>query len=443
MRYYLYGLPERILTIRVPAKAPKYIVPVIIFMLYFVISPYIMPARVVTIGNLTRLALFGLFILNFFYKQEKIPRFGLTIIFLVFLFLSDLHHGNIALVAPWRPLVGYAWGILINSSLGLIILLQFYTKSWDRLMEILKVLILVVTIFYSLFGLYQIISGRKLVDYAKMGANYGEAAGGRYLQQTQRLIGLPGGGGAMLLPCLGFLTAPFFLKEKRKLISLLFFLNTLAMILTFSRNSYIAFMAMLAVGLFLILRRWNISRARKIQNATIVLLIGGLAVFVFFTLGLPYLRQTGEIGRFISPDNIIRRLQWWGLSLDLIGNYVFFGIGHGTDLSFEFWRHTGTYITPHNFIIAWIMRMGLIQTIIILCLILRQIYLLFRYLRVPLSPSTYWVGFSLIIAYVGILVSSLAGSDPQHCVILMAAISHAYLKFAPKAEKASYRKFFR
>lgn len=247
----------------------------------------------------------------------------------------------------------------------------------------------------------------------------------------------------MLLPCLGFLSAPFFLKEKRKLISLLFFLNALALILTFSRSAYIAFIVMLTVGLFLILRRWKVKITKKIQNVTIVLLIGGLALFMFFFLGLPYLWKTGEIERFTSPANIIKRLQWWGISLDLIGNYLFFGIGLGADLSFEFWRYSFTFKTPHNFIIAWIMRMGLIPTIILMCMILRQIYLLLKSLRIPFSPSTYWIGFSLTIAYIGILVSSLAGSDSQHCVLLMAALSNAYLKLAPKAEKASSGKFFR
>jgi len=437
MRYYLYRLSEQILTIRVPAKAPKYVVPIIIFVLYFVISPLVVPHRVVKIGELTRLALLGLFILNIFHKQRNIPSFGLTLIFLMLMFFSDLAHGNVALGINPISLAGYTQYILVNTTIGLIILLQLYMKSWDRFIEILKVFVLAVTVTCSLIGFYQIATGEKLADFSMV------TEGGQYLEETERLTSLTGGAAVQLLACLGFLSAPFFLKKGREIISLLFIGNALAMIMTFSRSAYIAFTAMIVVGILLLLRTSQIKIGKKIQNAMIVLLIGGLGAFMFFFFGLPYLLETGEIERFISPANIIARLQWWGLSLDIIDNYLFFGIGLRSDLSLEFWRYSLIYKTPHNFIIAWIMRMGLIPTIILLGMILRQIFLLFNYLKYQLYPSTYWVGFSLTISYIGVLVASLAGSDSLHYVLLLAALCNAYLKFAPKAEKAIYGKFLK
>jgi O-antigen ligase len=437
MRYHLYTLSEKILTIRVPAKAPKYIVPIAIFVLYFAISPLVVSHLAVKIGELTRLVLLGLFILNIFHKKQKIPSLGLTPIFLMFMFFSDLAQGNIAVGINPKPMVGYALHVLVNTSIGLIILLQLYMKSWDRFIEILKVLVLAVTVTCSLIGFYQIVSGEKLADFSMV------TEGGQYLEETERLTSLTGGAAVMLLACLGLLSAPFFLKDKRKLIYLLICLNGLALILTFSRGAYIAFIAMVTVGIFLILRTGIGKISKKIQNAMIVLLIGALAVFMFFSLGMPYLVETGEIQRFENPANIIARIKWWRLSLDIIDNYVFTGIGLRSDLSAEFWKYAFVYKTPHNFIIAWIMRMGLISAMIIFFMVLRQVFHLFNHLRRPLSPSIYWVGFSLTISYIGVLVASLGGSDSLHYVLLMAALSNAYLKLTPTVGRAPIAKSFR
>jgi len=435
---HLSRLSEQILTIRVPAKAPKYLVPIIIFALYFAISPLVVPHRVVKIGELTRLALLGLFILNIFHKQRNIPSFGLTLIFLMLMFFSDLAHGNVAIGINPMSLAGYTQYIFVNTTIGLIILLQLYMKSWDRLIEILKIIVITVTVTCALIGFYQIATGEKIADLSMV------TEGGEYLEETKRLTSLTGGGAATLtLVCLGFLSAPFFLRKTRVIVSSLFIVNGLAMIMTFSRGAYIAFTAMIIFGILLLLRTLHVKMGKKMQSAIVVLLIGTLAGFMFFFIGLPYLLETGEIGRFQSPANIITRIDWWGLFLDIIDNYIFVGIGLKSDLSFEFWKYTLIYKTPHNFIIAWIMRMGLIPTIILLGMILRQIFLLFNYLKFQLYPSTYWVGFSLTISYIGVLVASLAGSDSLHYVLLLAALCNAYLKFAPKAEKAIYGKFLK
>jgi len=354
------------------------------------------------------------------------------------MFFSDLTHGNIAAGFNPRLIAGYAFHILGNTSIGLIILLQFYTRSWDHLIESLKVLVLAITITCSLIGFYQMATGEKLADFSMV------AEGGQYLEETGRLTSLTGGGAATLtLACLGLLGALFFLKRKRGIILSLFAINGLAMIMTFSRGSYVAFTAMIIAGILLLVRTWHVKMRKKIKYAIVILLIGAIFAFIFFFIGFPYLLESQEIERFRSPANILARIEWWRLSLDIIDNYVLTGIGLRADLASEFWKYTFVYKTPHNFIIAWIMQMGLVFAMIILFMVLRQLFHLFNYLRRPLSSSIYWVGFSLAISYIGVLVASLGGSDSLHYVLLMAALTNAYLKLAPTVGRAPVAKSFR
>jgi len=303
----------------------------------------------------------------------------------------------------------------------------------ERLVEVMKVMVVFITLIISCVGFYQLLTGHVIADYSSI-------KGGEYFDETNRLFGLttgPGSSGIMLIVSLCFLVGAYFQNKKKATLCLLAF-NSVALILTFGRSIYIAlFFVLLAAFVLIVRQREGISR--KVRKLLFVITFAVLLFVSFAAIGITYLQQTGEIERFGDPTNILLRIKWWKLTIGMTDQYFLSGIGLKPDLSYEFWRHTFYYMTPHNFILAWIMRIGLAATLFLVCGMIFKILNVIHRLKSAKTEPTFWIGYSLILAFVGVFIASQAGSDYSYSVLLLYTLVHAYSRVAAKENKSFLR----
>jgi len=336
----------------------KYTIPFALFSFWFFISPFLLPHRALQFSFVLRIGLLGFFLISIF-RDRRHPSFGMLIWVMLFGFLSDGVSGNIS--ASPASLIGYFLGVF-KSNIGLLILMILYLRSWPSFENSLKAIVILITATISIVGFYQLYSGNIIADFSSI-----EQFVALFSFERNRLFGLlyPSNNQSaiILLIPLGLLLASM-ITRFNKFDFLLFTINFIALLLTFSRAAYVAFAVMYILALVMFSSR-NRIMFRFLAKWSII-----LAVFLipFVLWAQSYLERTGGIDRIWSLGTLHARLRLWEAAITFSTN-LFFGSGLLADLQKLNFQIAGVYMTPHNFFFGWTMRFGWIPGLILLVIV--------------------------------------------------------------------------
>lgn len=410
----------------------KFGMPVLVCILWFVISPFLFSQSLITLAEGVRAILLGYFVLSFLYNKKPFPRFGLIGWMLVIGIPMDL----LSETAPvsFHPMewIRYIRYIFFRTPFGLVILICLYLDSRSRLINFLKVLVLAITITISLVGFYQLYTGNLIADYSSI-AEWGilsSHAGGRLVGL---IYGCANEAAGIILISLGLLIGAMI--TKLNIISLLLFgTNLVALIFTFTRGAYVAFTVMALTAMVIIVK----TKRKKVIKLMLGLVAFTVVPFLIFeTTAIQHLFKTGDIHRFLSHANVTSRLLIYEEAISLIPKMVV-GRGLTCDLSQFFFHKRGLYITPHNCVFDWVIRFGSVAAIFFIILIALQLIRMIKYSFISASRGfTDEFGIGLIFAYVGVLGNALFTGDRYYFIPLLYILCSAYLKFAPKVKESN------
>ncbi|MEL6381364.1 MAG: IctB family putative bicarbonate transporter [Cyanobacteria bacterium J06626_18] len=222
--------------------------------------------------------------------------------------------------------------------------------------------------------------------------------------------------------------------------------NTLCLVLTFSRGGWLGFVAAGFALLVLLMQFWSVRFTAFWQRWAMPLLIGGSVAFLVMAVAAlePLRDRVMSIfaGREDSSNNF--RINVWIAVIDMIKDRPFLGIGPGNDAFnkvYPFYQQPRyTALSAYSVILEIAVEAGLIGLAIffwLLTVTFGQGWRQLQHLRDRQSPYAYWL-IAALATMVGMLVHGLVDTiwyRPQVSVLwwLMLALVASYYTDKPKA----------
>ncbi len=222
--------------------------------------------------------------------------------------------------------------------------------------------------------------------------------------------------------------------------------NTMCLVLTFSRGGWLGFVAAGFALLVLLVQFWSVRFTTFWQRWAMPLLIGGSAAFLVMAVAAlePLRDRVMSIfaGREDSSNNF--RINVWIAVIDMIKDRPFLGIGPGNDAFNKVYplyqQPRYTALSAYSVILEIAVEAGLIGLAIffwLLTVTFGQGWRQLQHLRDRQSPHAYWL-IAALATMVGMLVHGLVDTiwyRPQVSILwwLMLALVASYYTRQPKA----------
>ena len=394
-------------------RVTSYVVPTVLVVLWFVISPYVVSMRVLRYSFALRGVLLVLLTMDVLQKGRR-PPMGMLPWVIAAGVAGDVQTGGM-----YVGTAKYAFDVLV-SNIGLLILLSLHLISLNRLARALRVLVLFVTVTVALMGLYQLYQGQLIGDFSEIADT-----GAMLSIETGRLCGLPypsaNQSGVALLLALGIILGRLLTRPTVPYVAL-FCVNCMGLVLTYSRGGYIGFAVIVALVLFLAVRK-----RPGIRGISTGVVVGGVMTVLAVIVVVTQLKDTVDPDRLANPGTLLTRLELYAGAVRSKGN-AFIGQGLARDLSDASETVTSSYITPHNFFLGWTVRFGWLPGLVLLGMLLAQMKRMAMYTyRGVEDPDQMAICTGIALALVGIVVASLSMVDSPYFVLLASTLSAAYL----------------
>jgi len=363
-------------------------------------------------------------VMNIIFFKIDPPKSKLIIWIILFAIVIELINGQFRL----NIIRVFLYGKHVHN-LCLILILIFYLNSYRKLIIFIRTFLVFIFATIILVGFYHIMASSPIFDF-QLGSEWRA----NYYFEKGRLTGLiytcSNDSAAIIVIFLGFVVTLNLMKNYRnKLNFLILVLGSIALLLTFTRSSWIAFIIIVTAGYFL-----NPEKKKKVNylfliiSLSILLLIIISAELIDFSPHLQRLQDAnieGPISRLV-----LYRIFFESFQHITIGNGLFF-----SDATSDFYNISGMRVTMHNQFMDYVLIFGFPFTIFLIYKIILQLIKLFRRIKENSHFSILSTGIGLFLAQIGLITCNMFSSDRYFYIFLLYLLIDIYLHTSQKENK--------